>query len=77
MEDNVVECIRRLAGPEPTIQIMDILSRNIVCYDALKYDYCFGIKQKTKKKRQPPKKEKKIKVTQLPLNIDNHGLPTP
>jgi len=77
MEDNVVECIRRLAGPEPTIQIMDILSRNIVCYDALKYDYSFGIKQKTKKKRQPPKKEKKIKVTQLPLNIDNHGLPTP
>jgi hypothetical protein len=75
MEDNVIECIRRLAGPEPTIEIMDILSRNIVCYDALKYDYSFGIKQKTKKKRHPSKKKKKIKVTQLPLNVDNYELP--
>jgi hypothetical protein len=77
MEDNVVECVRRLAGPEPTIEIMDILSRNIVCYDALKYDYSFGVKPKTKKKRQPPKKKKITKVTQLPLNVDNLELPTP
>ena len=76
MEDNVVECIKRLAGPEPTIEIMDILSRNIVCYDALKYDYSFGVKPKTKKKRKPFKKKKIIKVTQLPLNVDNPELPT-
>ena len=76
MEDNVVECIRRLAGPEPTIEIMDILSRNIVCCDALKYDYSFGIKTKTKKKRKPFKKKKIIKFTQLPLNVDNSELST-
>jgi len=57
MEDNVIECIRRLAGPEPTIEIMYILSRNIVFCDALKYDYSFGVKPKTKKNRT--KKNKK------------------
>jgi hypothetical protein len=57
MEDNVIECIRRLAGPEPTIEIMYILSRNIVCFDALKYDYSFGVKIKTKKKRTTKNKK--------------------
>jgi hypothetical protein len=75
MEDNVVECIRRLAGPEPTIEIMDILSRNIVCYDALKYDYSFGVKIKTKKKRTPKKKKTIIQVTELPLNVKMIELP--
>jgi hypothetical protein len=70
MEDNVIECIKRLAGPEPTIEIMDILSRNIVCYDALKYDYSFGVKIKDKKKRKLRKKKNTIQVTELPLNID-------
>lgn len=77
MEDNVVECVRRLAGPEPTIEIMDILSRNIVCCDALKYDYSFGIKTKTKKKRSPKKKKNIIQVTELPLNVKMIELPHP
>jgi hypothetical protein len=57
MEDNVIECIRRLAGPEPTIEIMYILSRNIVFCDALKYDYSFGVKPKTKKNRTTKNKK--------------------
>lgn len=41
MEDNVNECRKRLAGPEPTPEILEIVNRNIVCHDALTYDYSF------------------------------------
>ena len=41
MEDNVNECRRRLAGPNPTTEIIEILNKNIVCHDALTYDYKF------------------------------------
>jgi len=41
MEDNIFECKKRLAGPDPTPEIIEILNKNIVCYDALKYDYTF------------------------------------
>ena len=33
---------KRLAGPEPTERIIEILNKNIVCHDALTYDYSFG-----------------------------------
>ena len=39
MEDNVNECRRRLSGPNPTPEILEIVNRNIVCHDALTYDY--------------------------------------
>jgi hypothetical protein len=42
MEDNTIECKKRLAGPEPTDSIWEILNKNIVYYDALTYDYSFG-----------------------------------
>jgi hypothetical protein len=42
MEDNVNECRKRLAGPNPTPEILEIVNKNIVCYDALTYDYKFG-----------------------------------
>jgi hypothetical protein len=42
MEDNVNECRTRLAGPEPTDEIWEILNKNIVHHDALTYDYSFG-----------------------------------
>ena len=42
MEDNVKLCKKRLAGPNPTQEILDILNKNIVCHDALTYDYSFG-----------------------------------
>ena len=42
MEDNVKLCKERLAGPNPTQEILDILDKNIVCADALNYDYSFG-----------------------------------
>ena len=42
MEDNVKLCKERLAGPNPTQEIIDILDKNIVCHDALTYDYSFG-----------------------------------
>ena len=42
MEDNVNECKKRLAGPEPTDEIWEILNKNIVHHDALTYDYKFG-----------------------------------
>jgi hypothetical protein len=42
MEDNVIECRKRLAGPEPTERIWEILNKNIVHHDALTYDYSFG-----------------------------------
>lgn len=41
MEDNVYECRRRLAGPNPTQEIMEIVNKNIVCHDALIYNYSF------------------------------------
>jgi hypothetical protein len=41
MEDNVKLCKERLAGPEPTEEILEILDRNIVCADALTYHYRF------------------------------------
>jgi hypothetical protein len=41
MEDNVFECRKRLAGPNPTPEIIKIVSKNIVCHDALTYDYSF------------------------------------
>jgi hypothetical protein len=41
MCDNVEECKRRLAGPDPTPEILEILDRNIVCHNALTYDYEF------------------------------------
>ena len=42
MKDNVDECRKRLAGPEPTDEIWEILNKNIVHHDALTYDYKFG-----------------------------------
>ena len=41
MEDNVKLCKERLAGPNPTPEILDILDKNIVCADALTYHYRF------------------------------------
>lgn len=42
MPDNIELCKKRLMGPEPTEQIIKILNNNIVCADALTYDYSFG-----------------------------------
>ena len=42
MEDNIKLCKERLAGPNPTKEVLDILDKNIVCADALKYEYSFG-----------------------------------
>jgi hypothetical protein len=42
MKDNVIECRKRLAGPNPTQEILEIVNKNIVCHDALTYDYKFG-----------------------------------
>ena len=42
MQDNVIECKKRLAGPNPTPEILEIVNKNIVCHDALTYDYKFG-----------------------------------
>ena len=42
MEDNVKLCKERLAGINPTMKILKILDKNIVCADALTYDYSFG-----------------------------------
>lgn len=42
MEDNVIECRTRLAGPDPTEEISQILKKNIVHHNALTYDYSFG-----------------------------------
>jgi len=41
MEDNVKLCKERLAGPNPSGGILDILDKNIVCADALTYHYRF------------------------------------
>jgi len=45
MEDNVIECRKRLAGPNPTSEILQILENNIVHHDALTYDYSFVSKK--------------------------------
>jgi len=42
MPDNIELCRKRLMGTEPTEQIIKILNNNIVCADALTYDYSFG-----------------------------------
>jgi hypothetical protein len=42
MGDNVNECRKRLAGPDPTPEILEIVTKNIVHHDALTYDYSFG-----------------------------------
>ena len=42
MEDNIKLCRIRLAGSKPTQKILDIVNKNIVCADALKYNYSFG-----------------------------------
>lgn len=47
MEDNVTLCRRRLMGPNPTKEIIDIVNTNIVCHDALTYDYSFNTTNKT------------------------------
>ena len=53
MADNVEECKKRLAGPSPTSEILEVLDRNIVCHDALTYDYTFEpIKKKVNSKGQ-------------------------
>ena len=44
MEDNVIECRKRLAGPNPTPEILEIVNKNIICHNALTYDYNFGEK---------------------------------
>jgi hypothetical protein len=51
MMDNVIECRIRLAGPNPSRKIIKIVETNVVCADALNYDYSF------KKKRGPGKKK--------------------
>jgi len=42
MPDNIELCRKRLQGPNPTESIIKILNNNIVCADALTYDYSFG-----------------------------------
>ena len=42
MKDNVELCKKKLAGPKPSKKILEILEKNIVCHDALTYDYSFG-----------------------------------
>jgi len=46
MEDNVIECRARLAGPNPTPEILEIVNRNIVHHNALTYHYMFGEEKK-------------------------------
>tara|TARA_Y100000389_G_scaffold162829_1_gene165756 strand:+ start:274 stop:741 length:468 start_codon:yes stop_codon:yes gene_type:complete len=43
MEDNVIECRKRLVGPNPTPEILQIVKSNIVCHDGLTYDYSFEL----------------------------------
>jgi len=38
MQDNVDLCRKRLAGPNPTKEIVEIVNHNIVCSDAFKWD---------------------------------------
>jgi hypothetical protein len=42
MQDNVDLCRQRLAGPNPTQEILAIVKKNIVCHDALTYNYEFN-----------------------------------
>ena len=42
MEDNAKECRARLAGPNPTEEVLAIVENNIVHHDALTYHYQFG-----------------------------------
>jgi len=42
MPDNIELCRKRLMGPNPTESIIKIINNNIVCADALEYDYSFG-----------------------------------
>jgi hypothetical protein len=58
MQDNIIICKKRLAGPNPTQEILDILERNIVCADALKYHYRFD-------GTPPYTTEKELKVNQF------------
>jgi hypothetical protein len=44
MLDNVNAARARLAGPNPPKRILDIVNKNIVCANALTYDYSFGEK---------------------------------
>ena len=46
MEDNVLECRARLAGPNPTQEVLDIVENNIVHHNALTYHYEFGEEKK-------------------------------
>ena len=46
MEDNAIECRARLAGPNPTPEILEIVNRNIVHHNALTYHYMFGEEKK-------------------------------
>lgn len=41
MPDNVKLCKERLAGPNPSQKTLNILDRNIVCADSLRYHYRF------------------------------------
>ena len=41
MEDNVIECRKRLVGPYPTPKRLEIVNKNIICHDALTYNYSF------------------------------------
>ncbi len=42
MEDNIIECRKRLAGPNPSPRILEIVQKNIVHHDALTYNYSFS-----------------------------------
>jgi hypothetical protein len=61
MLDNIIECRRRIAGPNPTPEIVKIIETNIVCADSLKYDYSF------KKKRGSARKKLKGHDRQMKL----------
>jgi len=54
MVDTVIECKKRLSGPNPSPEILEIVNKNIVCHDALTYDYNFG--------EEPPPMECTVKV---------------
>jgi hypothetical protein len=41
MEDNVNLCRERLSGPNPTPEIIKIVTKNIIHADGLTYDYSF------------------------------------
>ena len=46
IKENVKLCKKRLAGINPTQKVLDILEMNIVCADALTYDYSFSEQKK-------------------------------